>query len=60
MSDELITIPRERLDALLRAAEELGSMLLKAELFEGGLIGPRELQSANRLRLELSRWAKTK
>lgn len=53
---EMITVRRDKLDALIKKADEVGELLADAEKNHGGLIGPDTLRKANELRLELSRW----
>lgn len=54
--DELFTVNRGKLDALLAKAKTVADMLADAEVNHGGLIGAKTLRAANELRLELSRW----
>lgn len=54
--EELYTVPRGKLDALLDRARNLAELISQAELQHGGLIGVDTLKAANELRLELARW----
>lgn len=58
--DEGYTVQRGKLDDLLVSARAVAELLNQAEQNHGGLIGVDTLKAANSLRLELTRWPKTK